>query len=93
MTRSQAAYRGGHMLIIHRMDQLFTGYFCVEIDVELQHVDPGLAEEAEHAAVLVGQDQFTDLIWGDAAGLGHPVHLQIGVRGRDVRDPARCRWR
>ena len=41
----------------------------VEIDVELQHVDPRLAEEAEHAAILVGEDQFTDLIWGDEFGL------------------------
>ena len=58
----------------------------VEGDVELQHVDPGLADEAEpRGRPGWSATSLHDLVRADAAGLGHPVHLQIGVGRRDVR--------
>ena len=44
-----------------------------------------LAEEAQRATVCGRRPACADLIWADAAGLRHPVHLEVGVRRRDVR--------
>src|SRR6478609_1982749 len=57
----------------------------IEFDIELQHVDAGLAHEAQPAAVGAVRDGLFDVVNADSAGLGHAVHLKVGVCGRDVR--------
>ena len=65
----------------------------VEGEVELEHVDAGLAEEAERAAVGVVVDQLQDALERDAADLGDAVRLDPGVGLRDVRVDAGGRGR
>ena len=58
---------------------------AVEREVELEHVDPRLAEEAERAAVCVLLDERQHLLEREAAGTRDARRLQARVRGGDVR--------
>ena len=64
----------------------------IEGDVELQHVDPRLADEAEHAAVLVGQHQFTHLIRDSPRGPWPPGSPADRRRPARCVDPIHYRW-
>ena len=57
----------------------------VEGEVELEHVDPRLAEEAERAAVGVLVDQLVDRRRRSGPAPGDSRRLQPGVGHRDVR--------
>src|SRR5271166_6033891 len=58
---------------------------AVQLEVDLQHVDPRLAHEPERPSVLVIADHGTHLIGADATGLGYPRDLKVGVGDGDVR--------
>ncbi len=61
----------------------------IEREVQLEHVDSGLAEEPEGALVGVRVDEVEHLIDVEAACGGHSGRLELGVRDRDVRvEPA-----
>src|SRR5258705_13977918 len=60
----------------------------VELQVELQDVHRGLAEECKIAAAAVLRQDRTDLFRAGVAGPGHPGHLQNGVRPWEVRGQA-----
>src|SRR3954469_2836081 len=57
----------------------------VQFQVECQHVDRGLPEEAEPASVGVVGDGLSDQVRGGAAGVGDAADLYIGVGDGDVR--------
>ena len=59
--------------------------FLVEGEVELEHVHPGLAEEAEEAAFGVLGDQLEHPVERQAADRGDPVRLDARVGLGDVR--------
>ena len=63
----------------------------VEREVEPEHVDARLAEEAERAAVRVLVDQREDIVQLEAAGPRDASCLQARVRGGDVRIEPRAR--
>src|SRR5882757_629910 len=54
-------------------------------EVELDHIDPGLTEESQGAALDVVGDQRTDGGGVEVARGGHPRGLLVGVRRGDVR--------
>src|SRR5450631_1426971 len=56
----------------------------VERDVQVEHVHPRLTQEAQVPALDVGGDQRPYHGRAQVPGLGDPVHLQVGVLGRDV---------
>ena len=56
----------------------------VERQIELQHVDMRLADDAEEAALGVGLDELPDLVLRQAARLGDARHLEQRAGGRDV---------
>src|SRR5581483_4808782 len=62
----------------------------IEVEVEAQHVDARLAEDAQVAADDVLVDEAGELLLGHAPRLGHPRHLGQGVLRRDVRVEARA---
>ena len=57
---------------------------AVEGEVEVEHVDRGLTEEAQRPAVRVGVDQALDLGDRGVPDAGDPGCLQLGVGGADV---------
>src|SRR6476646_5535129 len=58
--------------------------FAVQLEIELQHVDHRLADEAERSTVLAVANRVAHLVSADAARMGHAGHLDSGVRRRDV---------
>ena len=60
------------------------GSFLVESEVELEHVDAGLAEEAEEAAVGVVGDELVDAVERQVAHGGDAVRLDARVGLGDV---------
>ena len=76
---------GCHMIIIHRTRQLLAGYFWSSSRLSFSTLTAGLTEESEPASVGVVRDGLPDLVGADAARLGDPVDLQIGIGDRDVR--------
>ena len=65
----------------------------VERDVQLDDVDPVVAEHAEGATVGVVVDHRLDLLLGQAPGRCDPLGLELGVRHRDVGVESRRRGR
>ena len=65
----------------------------VEGEVELEHVDAGLAEEAQRAPVRVLADQLLDGRERQVPHGGDAPRLQLRVGRRDVRVDARARGR
>src|SRR6266545_6753901 len=57
----------------------------VQREVELEHIDPGLAYEAQRPPGLVFLDHLQYLADRDASGLRDPLGLQPRVRGADLR--------
>src|SRR5271166_5432043 len=75
----------------------------IECEIELEHVDPLLAEDAEKSVLGRLGDEGADLIRRQVASLCHPRHLELGGGGRNVRieaarrgsdevDRDRCGW-
>lgn len=64
------------------------GHHPLEGCVQLQHVDAGLAQEAERAALGVVAHETGDLGYGQVVPGGDAVDLEPGVRRGDVRDEA-----
>ena len=60
--RTLGRYRCAHFLI---------GILRIEREIQLQHVDDGLAEEAELPCGSICLDETTDVCFGDAAFAGH----------------------
>ncbi len=58
---------------------------AVQVQVELQHVDPGLAEEEQRRLLGVPLDGRADHVLGETTGGGDPGHLVGGCLGADVR--------
>ena len=58
---------------------------AAEREVQLEHVDPRLAEEAERPALDVVVDELRDVGGAQPASLRDPGDLQVGVRRADVR--------
>src|SRR5580700_4187613 len=56
----------------------------VQLEIECQHVNHRLADEAEQTTVLVVAHRVVHLCGADPAHPGHPGHLDIGVGRRDV---------
>ena len=89
-----AALGRGHMLIIHagaHRDREAapqaprSSAQPVQRQVELQHVHPGLTQEAQGAALGVLGDQPANVVDVQPARRGDPAGLQFGVLRRDVR--------
>src|SRR5271155_1284733 len=57
---------------------------AVQLEIELQHVNPRFADEAERTTVLVVANRVAHLGGADPARASHPGHLDIGVRRRDI---------
>src|SRR6201999_1266868 len=57
---------------------------AVQLEIELQHIDHRLADEAEQTIVLVVVNRVAHLASADPARVGHPGHLDVGVSRRDV---------
>ncbi len=64
-----------------------------EGEVELEHVDPRLAEEPERPALGVVVDEVEHVVDGEAALVGDPRGLEPGVGDRDVGVEAGARRR
>src|SRR2546428_14031207 len=56
----------------------------IEREVELQHVDSWLAEEAKLSSFRVGLDHLTHRRFGYSSLASHTCHLEIGGGRRDV---------
>src|ERR1700758_5092483 len=52
---------------------------AVQLEIELQHVDHRLADEAEQTTMLVVANRIAHLSSTDSACASHPGHLDIGV--------------
>lgn len=70
----------GHMDIIPSERSRLDRILAVQLKVELQNVNPRLAEETEQTPMLVVANRVTHLRSTDAARPGHPRHLDRGVR-------------
>src|SRR6185437_6394099 len=58
---------------------------AVQLQIEREYVHHRFAEDAERSTALVAMHRVQYLRGGDAAGAGHPCHLDGGVSRRDVR--------
>src|SRR5476651_753516 len=65
-------------LLLHRV-------LLIEGEVELQHIDPRLAEKSKLASGGVRVDEATDVRFGDAPLPRDPWYLKLCRRRRDVR--------
>src|SRR3954467_5802558 len=61
-----------------------TRVLLIELDIQCEDVNRGLTAEPQRATVGVVRDGLPDLVGADAACLGPPVHLQIGIGDRDI---------
>jgi hypothetical protein len=68
----------------HRGSTL-TRCYCVERQVEAQHVHPGIAQDAEVGGVGVLLYEFAHLFDAQAAGLGDAVGLEAGILRADMQ--------
>src|SRR5690242_531901 len=63
----------------------------IEVEVQLEHVDARLPEEAQRRALGVRAYEGAHTILAQASHLGHARHLALGGGHRDVRiEPARA---
>ena len=75
--------------IARRSSRLLGGQ-SVERQIELEHVHPRLAQEAQPAVLGVGGDQLAHLRLGQVAGGSDAGDLELGCGRADVADRARC---
>jgi hypothetical protein len=53
--------------------------------IQQEHIDPRLAEEAQIRPIGSLGNQRFNLIWRNAASLGDPSELYLGISRTDVR--------